>query len=79
MFDAAHFDAGHILNPRFSGYCVRRFTDIPPTEVMLVDRRDLPSAGAGETRIGAIAPALACAPFDTTGRRLRLLSVVGRN
>jgi nicotinate dehydrogenase subunit B len=44
--------------------------------VVLVDRRDLPSAGGGETPIIAIAPALANAIFAATGVRLRSLPLV---
>jgi isoquinoline 1-oxidoreductase len=43
---------------------------------VLLDRRDEPSAGAGETPIIAIAPALANAIFDATGTRLRWLPLV---
>jgi isoquinoline 1-oxidoreductase len=52
---------------------VPRFSDIPEIEVVLVDRPDLPSAGAGETPIVGLAPAVANAVFDFTGTRLRSL------
>jgi len=44
--------------------------------VVLVDRKDLPPAGAGETPIVAVAPAVAGAIFAATGRRLRALPLV---
>ena len=59
LFEAIEFDDGKILNPRFSKYRVPRFGDMPQIEVVLVDRKDLPSAGAGETPIVGIAPAVA--------------------
>jgi CO/xanthine dehydrogenase Mo-binding subunit len=34
---------------------------VPPIEVVLLDRRDLPSAGAGETPIVCVAPAIGSA------------------
>ena len=77
LFEAVHFDRHHILNPRFSEYRVPRFGDTPPIEVVLVDRPDLPPAGGGETPIVAIAPALASALFDATGRRHRGLPLLG--
>ena len=40
---------------------------------MLLDRKDLPSAGAGETPIVAVAPAIGNAIFDATGTRLRAM------
>ncbi len=76
LFEAVHFAGGRILNPRFSEYRVPRFSDIPPIEVVLVDRPDLPSAGAGETPIIAIAPALANAISNATGHRIRSLPLL---
>jgi len=76
LFEAVRFGAGRILNPMFSRYRVPRFTDTPPIDVVLIDRPDLPSAGAGETPIIAIAPALANAIFDATGRRVRSLPLL---
>ena len=45
----------------------------PSLDVVLLDRPDLPSAGAGETPLIAVAPAIANAIFAATGRRLRSL------
>jgi isoquinoline 1-oxidoreductase len=73
MFEAIRFSAGAITNAAFSGYRVPRLADIPPIDVVLIDRPDLPSAGAGETPMIAVAPAIASAIFDATGRRLRSL------
>jgi isoquinoline 1-oxidoreductase len=73
MFEAIRFTAGAITNAAFSGYRVPRMGDIPPIEVLLIDRPDLPSAGAGETPMIAVAPAIAGAIFEATGRRLRSL------
>jgi len=76
MFEAVHFEVGEILNPSFSTYRVPRFTDVPPIDVILIDHRDVPSAGAGEAPIVAVAPALANAIFDATGRRLRSMPLI---
>jgi len=38
---------------------------------VLVDRKDLPSAGAGETGLIGIAPAIGNAIFAATGSRVR--------
>ncbi|HLI64369.1 MAG TPA: molybdopterin cofactor-binding domain-containing protein [Terriglobales bacterium] len=73
MFEAIRFDNGRILNPHFSQYRVPRFSDMPQIEVLLLDRKDLPSAGAGETPIVGIAPAVANAIFAATGQRLRAM------
>jgi isoquinoline 1-oxidoreductase len=76
LFEAVHFEDGRISNASFSQYRVPRFPDVPPVDVVLVDRPDLPSAGAGETPIIAIAPALANAIFDATGRRIRRMPLL---
>lgn len=76
LFEAIHFEDGAITNASMSEYRVPRITDVPPIEVILLDRRDLPSTGGGETPIIAIAPALANAIFAATGVRLRALPLV---
>jgi CO/xanthine dehydrogenase Mo-binding subunit len=65
------FRDGHITNGSFAQYRVPRFRDVPKVEVVLLDRRDLEPAGAGETPIIAIAPAMANAVFNATGKQVR--------
>ena len=76
LFEAIEFAGGKILNPRFSQYRVPRFSDVPELETILLDRKDLPSAGAGETPIVALAPSVGNAIFAATGVRLRSLPLV---
>ncbi len=71
LFESIQFASGAITNPHFAQYRVPRFSDTPAIEVVLVDRKDLPSAGAGETGIVAVAPAVGNAIFAATGVRLR--------
>jgi isoquinoline 1-oxidoreductase len=71
LFEAIDFADGRVLNPRFSKYRVPRFSDIPRLETVLLDRKDLPSAGAGECPIVALAPAISNAIFAAVGVRLR--------
>jgi isoquinoline 1-oxidoreductase len=73
LFEAIEFENGRILNSRFSRYRVPRFRDVPEIEAILLDRKDLPSAGAGETPIMGIAPAIGNAILDATGLRLNSL------
>ncbi|MBS1788813.1 MAG: xanthine dehydrogenase family protein molybdopterin-binding subunit [Acidobacteria bacterium] len=73
LFEAIDFADGKVLNPRFSRYRVPRFSDLPKLETVLLDRKDLPSAGAGECPIVALAPAISGAVFMATGQRLRSL------
>jgi isoquinoline 1-oxidoreductase len=73
LFEGIDFQNGQILNAKFSRYRVPRFSDVPPIEIVLLDRKDLPSAGAGETPIVGLAPAISSAIFEATGTRLRSL------
>jgi isoquinoline 1-oxidoreductase len=76
LFEEIRFEESKILNPRFSRYRVPRFGDTPVLQTVLLDRKDLPSAGAGETPIVAIAPAIGNALFQAMGVRLRSLPMV---
>lgn len=76
LWEAVEFEDGRILNPRLSQYRVPRFGDVPHIEIVLLDRKDLPSAGAGETPIIAVAPAIGNAIHAATGDRLRALPLV---
>ena len=69
------FENGEITNASFGEYQVPRFSDVPELDVHLVDRPDLPSAGAGETPIIVIAPAVANAVFQATGASVQGLPV----
>ena len=61
LFEAIEFADGQISNGTMAEYRVPRFKDVPPIEIVLLDRRDLPSAGAGETPIICVAPAIGSA------------------
>jgi isoquinoline 1-oxidoreductase len=76
LFEAIEFENGKILNGRLSRYRVPRFSDAPTLDTVLLDRKDLPSAGAGECPMIGMAPAIANAIFDATGQRLRSLPLV---
>ena len=61
LFEAITFANGTLTNGTMAAYRVPRFRDIPPIEIVLLDRPDLPSAGAGETPIVCVAPAIGSA------------------
>ena len=67
------FADGAITNGTFRQYRVPRQSDVPTIEVHAMDRKDVDAAGAGETPIIVIAPAIANAVFAATGVRLRSL------
>jgi isoquinoline 1-oxidoreductase len=76
LYENIAFENGKILNPRFSRYRVPRFGDMPAMETVLLDRKDLPSSGAGECPIVATAPAIGNAIYAATGIRLRALPMI---
>jgi isoquinoline 1-oxidoreductase len=76
LFEVVEFANGKILNSGLSSYRVPRFNDLPKIEIVLIDRKDLPSSGAGEAAIIGIAPALRNAILDATGKALTTLPML---
>jgi nicotinate dehydrogenase subunit B len=76
LFEQVALAGGYQETRALAGYRVPRFADIPQIDVVLVDRPDIPSAGAGETPLIAVAPAIGNAIFAATGRRLRALPLI---
>ncbi len=70
------FREGRLTNGSFASYKVPRFKDMPKIDLILLDRKDLEPAGAGETPIIAVAPATANAIFDATGKRKRSMPLI---
>jgi isoquinoline 1-oxidoreductase len=73
LFEQVDFKDGKLLNGQMSKYRVPRFSDTPELEVVMVNRTDLAPAGAGETPIMAIAPAVRNAIANATGKKLYAL------
>lgn len=73
--EAIEFSDGMVTNGSFRDYRVPRFSDAPTLDVHMIDRPDAPSAGAGETPIIAIAPAIANAVAAAVGRRSRSMPI----
>jgi isoquinoline 1-oxidoreductase len=69
------FEGGKMKNASFYQYLVPRLSDVPQIEIHLLDRPDLPSVGAGETPIIAVAPAIANALFHATGERVHEMPI----
>ncbi|WP_397473779.1 molybdopterin cofactor-binding domain-containing protein [Pusillimonas sp.] len=65
------FNAKGVVDLEWGAYPIMPFTDIPPIEVLLLDRQDEPPMGAGESSSVPAPAAIANALFDATGRRFR--------
>lgn len=76
LFEQVTFEKGTIHTDGFSSYRVPRFSDMPTIDVVLLDRKDLPSVGGSETPIVGIAPAIGNAIYAASGIRLRGLPLV---
>jgi nicotinate dehydrogenase subunit B len=73
LFESIDFRDGKILNPTFSTYRVPRFSDVPPINVVMLNRKDRAPAGAGETPIVGIAPAIRNAIANAIGKSIYTL------
>jgi len=76
LFERVRFHGGRIVNGSFDHYRVPRFADVPEIDVVIVERPDEPPAGAGETPLIGVAPAVADAIFTACGRRIRSMPLV---
>ena len=76
LFEQLQLTDGRVTNLRQSEYRVPRFSDVPPIEVVLLDRPDVAPAGAGETPMITLAPAIANAVFAAIGVRVRSLPLM---
>jgi isoquinoline 1-oxidoreductase len=61
LMEKLDFENGRLTNGTFTQYKMPRFRDLPPITIALLDRKDLPAVGAGETPIVVVAPAIASA------------------
>jgi nicotinate dehydrogenase subunit B len=76
LFEWIDFKDGKILNSKLSAYRVPRFGDTPKLDIVMLNRKDIPPAGAGETPIIGIAPAVRNAIANATGKKLYTLPLV---
>jgi CO/xanthine dehydrogenase Mo-binding subunit len=73
LYEGAEFEGGRLLNGSFARYRVPRIHNVPRIDVAICSDDDEPPTGAGEPGIVPIAPAIANAVFDLTGKRIREL------
>jgi len=67
------FDYTQILSSDWNSYPILTFSEIPPVDVVLINRPGAPFLGTGEASQGPTGAALANAVFDATGVRYRQL------
>ncbi|MGD9942185.1 MAG: molybdopterin cofactor-binding domain-containing protein [Burkholderiaceae bacterium] len=69
LHEASSFDANGSADREWGSYPMLRFRDIPPIELVLIERQDEPPLGAGESSSVPAPAAVANALFDATGQR----------
>jgi nicotinate dehydrogenase subunit B len=71
LLEEVQFDGTGVKNLNWNSYPVITYEHIPEVEIVLINRTDVPSLGAGEASIVPITGAIANAIFDAVGARLR--------
>jgi CO/xanthine dehydrogenase Mo-binding subunit len=69
--EVVRFDDRRVTSVDWESYPILTFTEVPEIEVVLLDRRDAPSVGAGEPASVTTAAAVANAVYAAAGVRLR--------
>ena len=64
------FEGGNILDRNFDSYEIPRFSWMPETQCVILDRKDQAPQGGGEPAIITVGAAVGNAIFDATGARL---------
>jgi isoquinoline 1-oxidoreductase subunit beta len=72
LYEDVHIEDSQIVETNFHNYRVARLSDAPQIEVILREGSPKPY-GVGEAPMSPIAPAIANAVFNLTGKRLRSL------
>lgn len=69
--ESVRFNREQITSRDWAGYPILTFPEVPEIDIVLLDRSDLPSLGAGEAALPPVPAAISNAFFNATGKRLR--------
>jgi nicotinate dehydrogenase subunit B len=69
--ERVRFDRRAVTSATWEEYPILTFSEVPPVDVVLLDRPDQPSLGAGETSVGPTAAAVVNGLAAATGVRVR--------
>ena len=69
---AINIEKGKVVEQNFHTYKMLTLDETPEMEIIVLPREDAPE-GAGEAGLPNVAPSLANAIFDMTGKRIRTL------
>ena len=77
--EQVRFDARTVTSRTWEDYPILTFSEVPPVDVVLLERTDDASLGAGEASIGPTAAAIGNALYAATGLRVRTLPLTPEN
>ncbi|WP_198597855.1 xanthine dehydrogenase family protein molybdopterin-binding subunit [Blastococcus atacamensis] len=77
--ERVRFDTHQVTSQDWEQYPILTFSEVPPVDVVLLDRPDQPSLGAGETSIGPTAAAIGNALRAAIGVRVGSLPLSAEN
>lgn len=73
--EEVQFNEQEIVSKNWTDYPIMRYDAVPETEVVIIDRPDLPPLGAGESAQGPAGAAIVNAVYAACGKRVRELPV----
>ncbi|HEV2482686.1 MAG TPA: molybdopterin cofactor-binding domain-containing protein [Puia sp.] len=76
LLEQVRFDEHHVTSRDWATYPILHMNQAPRVEVLIIDRPDQPSLGAGEAAQGPTAAAITNAIYHATGKRIRNLPVM---
>jgi nicotinate dehydrogenase subunit B len=71
LLEEVTWDASGVTSTDWRSYPILTFTDVPDVDVVLIDRPDVRSSGAGEAACIPLGAVISNAIFDATGVRMR--------
>ena len=71
LLEEVAFDGNGVTSLDWNSYPILKFPEVPDLDIVLINRPDGPSLGAGELATVPVPAAIANAIFDATGIRLR--------
>ena len=71
LLEEVKFDATGIKSLDWISYPILRFPEVPEIDIVLINRPEMPSLGAGEASMVSVPAAITNAIFDAVGIRLR--------
>jgi CO/xanthine dehydrogenase Mo-binding subunit len=77
--EQVRFDARTVTSRTWEEYPILTFSEVPPVDVVLLDRPELPALGAGEASLGPTAAAIGNAVAAAIGVRVRTLPLTPEN